>query len=119
MFSVSNLSVLGGEEPWGCGPLAGSQGALQHQVGALRGVARHGEEEVPRGVEGARRGEEVVLHGVVGVLQDACLEQEAQGGVQDQEPVLVLEPGRLQQQQQRQRRQLVAPFAASPSSLHI
>ena len=94
---MSNLSVLGGEEPWGGGPWGGNQGAVLHLVGA------------PHGGVG-------VLHGVVGVPLGASLVEEAQGGVLIQG--LVLGPERRRRRQQ-QRQQLAAPSAASPSSQRI
>lgn len=97
------LSVLGDEGPWGGGPSGGNLGALQHLVGALRGglVGHHGGEKV--------------LHGVVRVLQGACLVEGAQGGALIQGPVPV--PGPERRLQQRQ--QLAAPSAAAPSFRHI
>lgn len=75
-------------------------------MGALHGAkgALHGGKEVHRGVV-------MVLQGEAGALQGAYLVEGAQGEVQIQGPVPVLEPVRL--------RQLAAPSAALPSSQHI
>lgn len=91
--TLSHPSVLGGVGPWGGDPSVGSRGALHHRVAALHG-----------GAQG--------LRGVAGALPGACLVEGVLGGVQTQEPVPVLEPGRRLQL----RRLLAAPSAAWPSS---